>query len=87
MQVRSFSVFLFVLYDQDREVLFPQSGPRRPLETLDDFFDLFFRRPVLRRKGDHGRRIGIFVAQGVHQVGKKYRVTPPHDHLFFLPFF
>jgi hypothetical protein len=66
MQVRPFSILLSVLYDQNAKVLFPQSGPCRRLEALDDFLNLFFRRPVLRRKGNHGRGIGIFVAQTVH---------------------
>ena len=82
MQVRPFSIFPAVLYHQNAKIIVLQSGPCRPLEALDDFFDLFFRRLVLRRKGNHRRRVGMFVSQTVHQVGKKYRVPPPHDHLF-----
>jgi hypothetical protein len=60
--------------DQNAKVHVLQSSPCRPLEALNDFFDLFFRRLVLRRKGNHGRRVRMFISQTVHQVGKKYRV-------------
>jgi hypothetical protein len=86
MQVRPFSVFLSVLYDQNAKVLVAQSGPCRQLEALDHFLNLFFGRPVFRRKCDHRRSVRICVIQAVHQVRKKYRVTPPHDHLFVRSF-
>ena len=86
MQVRPFAVFPAMFHDQSAKVRVLQSGPCRQFEFLNDFFDLFFRRLVLRRKGDHGRRITISVVQAVHQVGKKFRVTPPHNYLFGLSF-
>jgi hypothetical protein len=86
MQVRPFSIFPAMLYYQNAKIIVFQPRPCRPLEALDDFFDLFFRRLVLRRKGDHGRRITISVVQAVHQVGKKFRVTPPYNYLFGLSF-
>ena len=81
MQVRPFAIFFAMFDDQNTKVLVLQSGPCRRLETLDHFLNLFFGRPVLRRESNHSRRIRIFVFQPVHQVGKKYRVPPPHDHL------
>jgi hypothetical protein len=80
--VRLFSIFLAMLYHQNAKIIVLQSGPCRPLKALDNFFDLLLRRLVFRGKGNHRRRVRTFVPQTVHQIGKKYRVPPPHDHLF-----
>jgi hypothetical protein len=53
MQVRPFSVFLSVLYDQNAKVIVLQSGPCRSFEALDDLLNLFFRWLVLRRESNH----------------------------------
>ena len=87
MQVRPSAIFSPVLNHQNTKVLVLQSGPCRPLESLNDFLNLFFGWLVLWRKCNHGRGIGICVLQTVHQVGKKYRLPPPHNHLFGLSFF
>jgi hypothetical protein len=82
VQVRPFAVFPAMFDNKGAKIIILQSGPCRPLESLDDFLNLFVGRLVLRCKGNHGRRIGIFVPQTVRQARKKYRVPPPHDHLF-----
>jgi len=82
MQVRPFAVFPAMFDNKKTKIIVLQSGPCRQLEALDHFFDLFFGWPVFRRKCDHCRSVRMCVIQAVHQVGKKYRVTPPYDHLF-----
>ena len=56
----------------------PQSRPRRLLELVEDGFDLFLGRLVLRRPRDHDRRVLALELERVGDGGHHVRIPAQH---------
>ena len=85
MNVRS-AVLLPVQHRRPCVAVGFESGPRRLLELVEDGFDLFFGRLVLRRPRDHAGGVLVVEGKRIGHGGHLAGVSPEHlDALALLP--
>ena len=78
------AVLLPVEHRRPRVAVGFEPGPRRLLELVEDGFDLFVGRLVLRRPRDHAGGVPVVEREGVGHGGHLVGISPEHLDAFAL---